>query len=1192
MSGRKSRKSQKLGSSRRNVNRSNNRDTEEKESDDGNPQTGHEEHKSEQQIDSNTITENPSDDASLQHQPDQAKTSGISQQASPSELHIQSQESKDLLTQAEAVSKKRKMGSTRKSRGFKGGEIPEEEPEQNLGVCEEIKEEHEETKKQSVEVRKSKEDNDQHVLSDYSSCQPTKPESLSLQSALTGISSHEHELLEGATFCAESTSHSTHLSVGKPTESTVPSHENHLTLSQVHQQVETLPDFTGLKGRKQGSDDSPLCENSEKTEGLSESISKVLHQHWTVDPEEQGIPLISSNAYDFLKDSQESQYAQIHSVINQSSINIMHQEIQEGEPMFSSLSSTAETKEEVPSKSFGKEHEQEYSNSSEKTVYSTRDGSEEKWQNATQTKTENDISDNWLENKKETLPEDLECINDELQSSEYMKGNEDHKDEHLVEDRNECAEKVEVKHPVQPAEPNENSTLSTIEENLEDRPFDKSLVVVCDSSSSEMQHDCSVDAVDENTEKTEESLKGHDSEEDNKTSNICPKAELLDFVTEEKITSSETMCEEVAEEINMIKQEYNLTQNSSEEISLELEMQRKEESESKQESRFYDEKSILLCDKERGCDLAENENQHYFEEIRLSKNRDNVENVVESDETLKLTMTNANVPESTDIQRTEKITLSAYDRQEGVSEERVHAAEALTTDHITGPAEIISLSLSEQPQTEAACNEEDIRYKYKEEEEGVVQLVSTLAKEDGAVKDYSGQTGQKKYRTVSPTYSGECEEYNIPHLSEEQFKAVEVTTEPVTNSTIDLTEDECKTSSCFTQEKWLGSCDTLTERREQGLEDGIENDVAIKCKNISQEDDETLTTVFVCAENEGKVQDCSAKPECDVFDSEVMTNTPVMISNVLVHQTECVIHNEETKAKVLVEKEKHKKTPLDDEKSNDSTASNDQKIPQIQNDAGTFIDSSQEMSIVVEEYDKENASQVHTSLTSGTMKDIPETQDNVDIPGNAENIQEMAHDQTAQLPWHYNRSEDHLEKSESQSRQEDNVISETPELSTSGKRRKIGSTRFSHRGQLHGGDKKKINEKEENQDDKHLTEEGIQPKEETNTCPKEDSSTEDLTAVCSEHVLSEVSSLTAKLSLHTNILPSPVTEPGDSKTDDGNDHENVEIKITELHPQSQSKKKKRFGSTRKPQGGHRPDHEEEERQLKHTETMFSRILSS
>ncbi|XP_049335596.1 uncharacterized protein rab44 isoform X5 [Astyanax mexicanus] len=352
---------------------------------------------------------------------------------------------------------------------------------------------------------------------------------------------------------------------------------------------------------------------------------------------------------------------------------------------------------------------------------------------------------------------------------------------------------------------------------------------------------------------------------------------------------------------------------------------------------------------------------------------------------------------------------------------------------------------------------------------------------------------------------------------------------------------------------------------------------------------------------------------------ELITDLPDMSNATLTDTDVQPIVCEASKTEGLVEMiEVPEKTVLEEEIVDDSESTDEQKMTLIttdmQNNTYTLHDVSQDISVVVEGLDEDNnengsPNQFHDLLTSGTMEFIAETHDSIDIPVNTENRREGISDLTGQIPQDHSISEDNLEKTTHKESEntttlihiqvsvpiQDNVITETPELSTSGKRRKIGSTRRSHRGQLHGGNKKKITEKEENEADTHdeisktsdkLTEEEtIEPKEDQNVCPTDEPTTENVTAVCSEqHILSEVSSLTADLSLTTNKQPSPVTEHSDSKTDDGNDHGNVEMKITELHPQSQSKKKKRFGSTRKPQGGQRPNNEGEERQLKHTET--------
>ncbi|XP_049335593.1 uncharacterized protein rab44 isoform X2 [Astyanax mexicanus] len=333
--------------------------------------------------------------------------------------------------------------------------------------------------------------------------------------------------------------------------------------------------------------------------------------------------------------------------------------------------------------------------------------------------------------------------------------------------------------------------------------------------------------------------------------------------------------------------------------------------------------------------------------------------------------------------------------------------------------------------------------------------------------------------------------------------------------------------------------------------------------------------------------------------------------------------NEASKTEGLVEMIRiHEKSLLEDEKFDNFESTDKQKMPHIstdmQNNTHTHHDVSQEISEVVDEDNRENGSpnQVHAPLTSGTEEFITETHDSVDIPVNTENRREAISDLTGQIPQDHSTSEDNLEKTTHKESEntttlihtqesvpiQDNVITETPELSTSGKRR----TRRSHREQLYGGDKEKINISEINKEKRYIEkndlylierscisgtnaaeklteEETMEPEEEISNCPTEDPTTKDFTALGSEqHLLSELSFQTADLSLTTNIQPSPVTETSDSKTD-GNDHENVEIKITELHPQSQNKKKKRFGSTRRPQGGHRPDNEGEKRKWKDTE---------
>ncbi|XP_037390997.1 uncharacterized protein rab44 isoform X3 [Pygocentrus nattereri] len=350
----------------------------------------------------------------------------------------------------------------------------------------------------------------------------------------------------------------------------------------------------------------------------------------------------------------------------------------------------------------------------------------------------------------------------------------------------------------------------------------------------------------------------------------------------------------------------------------------------------------------------------------------------------------------------------------------------------------------------------------------------------------------------------------------------------------------------------------------------------------------------------------------------------VISTDIVVQHTDNEVHKTEKLVEII---EEHGQSVEEDERGDESTSSDNQTVPpvvtEIQNDVSSYLDSTQEVCIIVEGHDMkstENRSQVHDYATCGTVELISEVQDKT-------NAHEFVSEQIGQLPCDKSISKDHLDQptnedpelekvestcslvhTEQPKTTQENVMTENLELSTSGKRRKMGSTRRSHREPLRGGglteSSEEINEKEresnekDNEDDVHLTErsdissrkndvveeESEEIKDELKASPTEDSTTEDFIAVCSEQYMdSGLSSQTTELRLTTNLQPSPVSEHSDYEEDDGNGEENIEVKNAELEAQSQSKKKKKFGSTRRPQGRHRPDNEEEERKRKDVE---------
>ncbi|GAA6111587.1 uncharacterized protein rab44 isoform X1, partial [Tachysurus ichikawai] len=109
-------------------------------------------------------------------------------------------------------------------------------------------------------------------------------------------------------------------------------------------------------------------------------------------------------------------------------------------------------------------------------------------------------------------------------------------------------------------------------------------------------------------------------------------------------------------------------------------------------------------------------------------------------------------------------------------------------------------------------------------------------------------------------------------------------------------------------------------------------------------------------------------------------------------------------------------------------------------------------------------------------------------------------------------------------------------------------------------------------------------KEEIKAGPTENFTKEDITSVCSQqYVLCELTSQTSDLGLITIENPSPSTEHPDFKEDEANSIKNVESRNAEIQPQTQTRKKKKIGSTRRPRGGHQPPPEGEEGEWKELE---------
>ncbi|XP_017334925.2 uncharacterized protein rab44 [Ictalurus punctatus] len=348
-------------------------------------------------------------------------------------------------------------------------------------------------------------------------------------------------------------------------------------------------------------------------------------------------------------------------------------------------------------------------------------------------------------------------------------------------------------------------------------------------------------------------------------------------------------------------------------------------------------------------------------------------------------------------------------------------------------------------------------------------------------------------------------------------------------------------------------------------------------------------------------------------------DTPPATLSTEAGQINTVVSDEVSNAEGLTDiTEPHEKPGVNEEKDAESTLLNEQVmepiITTIQDDA--FIE---QVSLTVKKHANECDSEFNVHSTCGPVELIPETQAMSDMQMNTENIHAVVSDQ--------NISEEHLQKPtnresepeqcestspfvqtpESKSSQVD-VIKENVEFRSSQKRRKMGSTRKSLRGQIPGSDLKnkyealtqKENIQEQIADQKGtdigvVAEENNDTNEEINAGPTENSMKEDIATVCSQqYVVCEVSSQTSDLGLPTIDHPSPATEHPDFKENDGNSMENVENRNAEIHTQTQTKKKKKFGSTRKPHGRHQPHTEGEEEEWKdpeNTEEIEHQIIT-
>ncbi|XP_046702024.1 uncharacterized protein LOC124383762 isoform X2 [Silurus meridionalis] len=266
--------------------------------------------------------------------------------------------------------------------------------------------------------------------------------------------------------------------------------------------------------------------------------------------------------------------------------------------------------------------------------------------------------------------------------------------------------------------------------------------------------------------------------------------------------------------------------------------------------------------------------------------------------------------------------------------------------------------------------------------------------------------------------------------------------------------------------------------------------------------------------------------------------------------------------------------------------------------------------LAVNNHNDKSPDHEHASSTCGPVELIPEMQAMSDMQLTTENIDAVVSDENQ------NKCEEQLENPTSRESEPDqnvitspfvqiqdsnspqvDVIKENLEFSSSKKRRKIGSTRKSLRGQIPGSDQinkseaineqENIQEQDTDQNDRStgvIKEESNDSKEEIHVSHTENFTNEDIIAVCSQqYTLCELSSQTTDLSLSTIEHPSPAPQHPEVIRDDEKNVENVENRNAEIHTQTPSKKKKKFGSTRRPHGGHEQHAEGEKNELKDAE---------
>ncbi|XP_035379978.1 uncharacterized protein LOC118241029 [Electrophorus electricus] len=498
MSGRKSKKSQKLASTRQSLNRKSNIGTQEKENYDGPPHSGNEDHECEK---NKTDTLNEILPASLLLQAGGAATACTDQQNSSLEPspYSQSQDCKDLLVPTEVASKKRKIGSTRKNnRGLKAAEQNEKEPRCRLEVSEENTEQHGVTEVVSVIEEGSKEEYGQPDLSDCSPSQFLKPErstlqgehlllgsithteeaaennmghnlEITFQSQTMGLSCYDHDQSMKAALNQESISHSLDCRIVTPAESKL-SHNDSLQMynqmEMFSDQVKFLHNITDQK-RKVDTAQTHLTGN-EVEKNLSEELCPKKHFYEMAN--QYGIVFNedSRNVENF-QVSQDMQVipsqscTALNTMLEQSKLDFMCEVKGDKETKSTFIShdySTEARGADTITTSLINEHQQQCSGTSENGFYSSIDGTKESHgtitlENISTTveTVDEDLVSSCLKHKGDTskLTQDLESAY-ELKSTDCWEEKKECNNLCVVSDRvdSESNEVVEASYPTQP----------------------------------------------------------------------------------------------------------------------------------------------------------------------------------------------------------------------------------------------------------------------------------------------------------------------------------------------------------------------------------------------------------------------------------------------------------------------------------------------------------------------------------------------------------------------------------------------------------------------------------------------------------------------------------------------------------------------------------------------------------------------